>query len=387
MFMIDNHNDDANTPVVDLAQQLIACPSLTPDDAGCQTILRERLSQLGFECESMPFDRVNNLWARRGQEAPLLVFAGHTDVVPPGPDADWASPPFQPAIRDGYLYGRGAADMKSALAAMVVAVEQFIEDSPSHRGSIAFLITSDEEGPSVNGTQKVMETLQKRGEKIDYCLIGEPSSDTKMGDQIRIGRRGSLHGKLTIHGKQGHVAHPHLAKNPIHKSALALHDLAQMEWDKGNESFPPTTFQLTNIHSGTGAANVIPGHLEVLFNFRFGTAVTVPELKQRTEALLDKHELHYDIEWQVGAEPFLTKKGKLLTTVQKTLQEITGQQVKLSTGGGTSDGRFIAPTGAELVELGTSHATAHQVNESVSVKDLNLLTMTYKQIVKHLLTT
>lgn len=367
-----------------LAQQLISCPSLSPNDAGCQTILQARLSPLGFKCESLRFEDVDNLWARRGDQAPLVVFAGHTDVVPTGPETDWASQPFMPEVRAGYLYGRGASDMKGSVAAMIVAAEKFIQENPHFSGSIAFLITSDEEAAALNGTQKVIEVLQKRKEKIDYCIIGEPSSDKEVGDQIRVGRRGSLHGKLIIHGKQGHVAHPHLAKNPIHLSALALHDLAQMIWDKGNENFPPTTFQITNIHSGTGAANVIPGHLEVLFNFRFSTAVTVEELQKRTEAILDKYGLQYNIDWHIGGQPFLTKKGKLIAATQEAIKEITGLDVKLSTGGGTSDGRFIAPTGAEIVELGPSHATAHQVNESVKVEDLTILTTVYKKLLAHL---
>lgn len=367
-----------------LAQQLISCPSLSPNDAGCQAILQARLAPLGFKCEPLRFEDVDNLWARRGDQAPLVVFAGHTDVVPAGPETDWASQPFMPEIRSGYLYGRGASDMKGSVAAMVVAAEKFIQENPDFSGSIAFLITSDEEAAALNGTQKVIEVLQKRKEKIDYCIIGEPSSDKEVGDQIRVGRRGSLHGKLIIHGKQGHVAHPHLAKNPIHLSALALHDLAQMVWDKGNEDFPPTTFQITNIHSGTGAANVIPGHLEVLFNFRFSTAVTVEELKKRTEAILDKYGLQYNMDWHIGGQPFLTKKGKLITATQKAIKEITGLDVKLSTGGGTSDGRFIAPTGAEIVELGPSHATAHQVNESVKVQDLTTLTTVYKKLLAYL---
>src|SRR3990167_6456093 len=298
--------------IIELAKQLIACPSLSPDDAGCQPILIERLSRAGFKCESMRFGSVDNLWARRGNQAPLIVFAGHTDVVPPGLPSDWLSSPFQPAIRDEYLYGRGAADMKGALAAMVVAAESLIKKRPHFSGSMAFLLTSDEESHAINGTKKVIETLQKRGEKMDYCIIGEPSSEQRVGDQIRVGRRGSLHGKLLIKGKQGHVAHPHLALNPIHTSLLALHELSQIVWDEGNADFPPTTFQITNMHSGTGAANVIPGHLEVLFNFRFATAVTIKQLQERTEAIFQHHAINYKINWEVGAHPFLTKKGNLL---------------------------------------------------------------------------
>lgn len=368
------------TPVLELAQQLISCASLTPNDAGCQRIISERLAKAGFQCENLRFGDVDNLWARFGHSAPLLVFAGHTDVVPTGPESDWTSQPFLPEIREGHIYGRGACDMKGAVAAMVTAAEQFIKSKPDFNGSIAFLITSDEEGPAVDGTQRVMEVLQKRGEKIDYCIIGEPSSEQKTGDQIRIGRRGSLHGRLVVHGKQGHVAHPHLAQNPIHLAMAALHELAQTEWDKGNSNFPPTTFQISNIHSGTGAANVIPGHLDVLFNFRFSTAVTVEELQARVEKILGRHGLKFDVEWKTGALPFLTTKGKLIAATQKAVRELTGQEVKLSTGGGTSDGRFIAPTGAELVELGVSHATAHQVDECVRTDDLELLDRIYQKI-------
>lgn len=370
--------------VVTLAQQLLACPSITPDDAGCQTIIGQKLEQLGFQCESLRFADVDNLWARYGSETPLLVFAGHTDVVPAGPETEWISPPFQPTVRDGYLYARGASDMKGAIAAMMIAAEEFLQSHPHFPGSIAFLLTSDEEGPAINGTAKVMEILQQRGIKIDYCLIGEPSSDKQAGDQVRVGRRGSLHGKLTVHGKQGHVAHPQLAINPIHLSAPALHELALTEWDKGNEFYPPTTFQISNIHSGTGAANVIPGHIDILCNFRFSTAVTVEELQARTEAILRKHGLQYTIEWNTSAKPFLTKKGKLITATEQAIQKLTQQQVNLSTGGGTSDGRFIAPTGAEVVELGVINATAHHINECVSVEDLDKLAEIYHEILKQI---
>lgn len=373
------------TDVLALTKQLISCPSLTPEDGGCQKIIGDRLSKAGFKCEHLRFEDVDNLWARYGTQSPVFVFAGHTDVVPTGPEADWTSNPFLPDIRGDYLYGRGASDMKSAIAAMVVAAENFVKATPDFKGSIAFLITSDEEAHAINGTKKVMEWLQKKGEKIDYCIVGEPSSDSKLGDQIRVGRRGSLHGKLTIHGKQGHVAHPHLAQNPIHLAMLALHELAHTEWDKGNDDFPVTTFQMTNIHSGTGAKNVIPGHLEVLFNFRFSTAISVNELQKRTRAIFEKHGLNFDIEWEVGAEPFLTKKGKLISATQEAIKGVTGLEVKLSTGGGTSDGRFIAPTGAELVELGVSHATAHQVDECVRVTDLEKLPEVYEEILKKVL--
>jgi succinyl-diaminopimelate desuccinylase len=365
---------------LELAKALITRPSVTPNDAGCQELISKRLTAAGFHCESMRFGDVDNLWARYGRQTPLIVFAGHTDVVPTGPESEWQSPPFEPAIRDGYLYGRGAADMKGAIAAMLIAAEKFIQSQPQFHGSIAFLITSDEEGPAVNGTAKVMETLQKRGENIDYCIIGEPSSDQTIADQIRIGRRGSLHGRLRIHGKQGHVAHPHLAINPIHTSVLALHELASAEWDKGNEYYPPTTFQISNLHSGTGAANVIPGHLDALFNFRFSTAVTIVELQQRSEAILKKYGLKYDVDWQIGAEPFLTKKGNLIAAVEDAVRNITGRSTRLSTGGGTSDGRFIAPTGTEVVELGTLNATAHHINECVKTEDLHTLEIIYNKI-------
>lgn len=370
--------------LINLINQLIACPSVTPNDAGCQKIIIEHLEPVGFTFEQMSFDDVTNLWATCGNHSPLVVFAGHTDVVPSGPPADWLSAPFTPTIRDGYLYGRGAADMKAALAAMVIAAKRFIKENPTFPGTLGFLITSDEEGPSINGTQKVMETLSKRGIKIDYCVIGEPSTAQQIGDQIRIGRRGSLHGKLIVHGKQGHVAHPHLADNPIHKSLFALHELAQSEWDKGNEHFPPTTFQITNIRSGVGAKNVIPGHLEVLFNFRFSTAVTISQLKERTSAILNKNNLKFDIEWEIGAQPFITRRGKLIEAMQHAIKKIAGLNTKLSTGGGTSDGRFITPTGTEVVELGVSHATAHQVNENVKIEDIHMLTKIYQHVLKSL---
>lgn len=369
---------------IELAKQLIARPSVTPNDAGCQDIIRQRLERAGFKCENMPFGEVKNLWARYGDQTPLIVFIGHTDVVPTGPLSEWTSPPFEPEIRNDYLYGRGASDMKGGIAAMIVATENFLKANPVFNGSLAFLITSDEEGPAIDGTKRVVEVLQQRNIKIDYCIVGEPSTNKEIGDQIRIGRRGSLHGKLTAHGKQGHVANPQHAKNPIHLSALALHELAQTEWDKGNEHYPPTTFQISNIHSGTGAANVIPGHLEALINFRFSTAVTPQELKERTQALLVKHGLEYDIEWHVSADPFLTKLGKLISATQSAIKTVTGLDVNLSTGGGTSDGRFIASTGAEVIEMGVSNATAHHINECVKVADLEKLTLIYESILVHL---
>lgn len=370
--------------VIALSEALMRCPSVTPDDAGCQQIIKETLSPLGFACESMPFADVTNLWARYGTQGPLLVFAGHTDVVPPGPSEDWQSAAFAPEIRDGYLFGRGASDMKSAIAAMLVATQRFLSAYPEFEGSIAFLITSDEEAKAIHGTRKVLEALAAKDITIDYAVVGEPSSDQTVGDQIRIGRRGSLHGKLVAHGKQGHVAHPHLAHNPIHHAMAALHALAHTEWDQGNVDFPPTTLQITNINAGTGAANVIPGHLAALFNFRFSTAVTVAGLKERVHALLDDHGLKYDLEWEVGADPFLTHRGTLVSATQAAIQTVTGNTVKLSTGGGTSDARFIAKTGAEVVELGVSHATAHHVNECVRVSDVEALVQIYEALLKNI---
>jgi succinyl-diaminopimelate desuccinylase len=371
-------------PALSLAKQLIAKPSITPKDQGCLALISERLTPLGFQCESLRFGEVDNLWARYGDQTPLFVFAGHTDVVPPGPEAEWETPPFEPSVRDGKLYGRGSSDMKAAIAAMVVAVGQFIQHHPHFPGSIGFLLTSDEEGDAIHGTAKVIETLTARHEKIDYCLVGEPSSHLTLADQIRIGRRGSLHCKLHIHGKQGHVAHPHLADNPIHKSAAAIHELAYTTWDEGNAHYPPTSFQISNIQSGTGALNVIPGHLTLSSNFRFGTALTPEILKEKVTTILKKHELHFDLEWRLTAAPFLTNHGALITATQAAINAITGRDVKLSTGGGTSDGRFIAPTGAEVVELGVRHETAHQINEHIDIEDLVSLTQIYQAILEKL---
>ena len=375
----------ATSDVIELSQALLKEASITPHDANCQKILTEKLYRLGFRCESMRFHDVDNLWARYGQEEPLLVFAGHTDVVPTGPENLWASPPFAPQIREGKLYARGACDMKCNIAAMVVAIEAFLHQYPQFPGSIAFLITSDEEGPAIHGTRKVLEALMQRQEKITYCVVGEPSSDTTVGDQIRVGRRGSLHGHLIVKGKQGHVAHPHLAHNPIHHAALALHDLAHTVWDQGNEHFPPTTFQISNINAGTGAKNIIPGSLEVIFNFRFSTAVTPEQLQTRSETIFNHYGLEYTIEWEVSGYPFLTApESKLIAATVGAIETIIGTPPRLSTGGGTSDGRFIAQTGAEVVELGVSHATAHQIDECVSVEDLNKLVNIYIQLLKNL---
>lgn len=368
-----------------LTQKLIRCESVTPHDGGCQELISERLKRSNFRIEPMKFHDVKNLWARHGTASPLVVFAGHTDVVPTGPLDAWETPPFEPTIRDGFLYGRGAADMKSGLAAMIVAAENFIQKNPLFTGSIAFLITSDEEGASIHGTKRVVEALVNRNEKMDYCIIGEASSNKLLGDQIRIGRRGSLHGKLTIFGKQGHVAFPENAINPIHIIAPALKDLTSMKWDEGNDYFPATTFQISNIHSGTGAANVIPGTLELTFNFRFGTASSVEDLKKRVTHILEKHELQFDLQWDLSGQPFLTKQGKLIACVKKAIQDITRLDPQLSTGGGTSDGRFIAPTGTEVIELGPCNHTVHQVNECVSVADLEVLTQIYERALEKLL--
>lgn len=370
---------------LDLAKALIARPSVTPDDAGCQHLLAQRLEPLGFRIEHLPFGPVANLWARRGTTDPLFVFAGHTDVVPPGPLADWSSPPFAPEVRDGWLHGRGAADMKGSLAAMVTATERFVASHPNHDGSIAFLITSDEEGDAVDGTVKVVEALAARGEHIDWCLVGEPSSADRVGDTVKNGRRGSLNGRLIVHGTQGHVAYPHLAENPIHRAAPALAELAGIEWDQGNAFFPPTSFQISNIRAGTGANNVIPGQLEALFNLRFSTATTEATLRDRVETVLRQHGLRYTLHWALSGNPFLTPAGALVEAVQAAIRTTLGIEPQLSTSGGTSDGRFIAPTGAEVVELGPVNATIHQVNERVGVAELESLSSAYEAVLARLL--
>ena len=369
-----------------LACDLIARPSLTPDDAGCQEMLIERLSAIGFECETMVFDDVTNLWARRGSEAPLLAFAGHTDVVPTGPLDQWHSDPFEPEIRDGMLYGRGAADMKSSIAAMVVACERFVEQHSNHQGSVALLITSDEEAIAINGTVKVIETLEARGEKIDWALIGEPSSQARVGDVVKNGRRGSIGAKLVINGIQGHVAYPHKVDNPIHRAMPALHELARHEWDQGNSFFPPTSFQISNINSGTGAHNVVPGHAEVLFNLRYSTEIDAHKIIETTRSILDKHELDYDIDWSISGYPFLTPEGELVNAAQKAIKQHVGITPSLETTGGTSDGRFIAPTGAQVLELGPVNESIHKLNEHVSVDDLEQLSKIYETMLEQLLT-
>ncbi|MAM00584.1 MAG: succinyl-diaminopimelate desuccinylase [Alteromonadaceae bacterium] len=368
-----------------LAQALIRRESVTPDDAGCQAMLGERLEALGFSVERMRFGEVENIWARRGTAGPVLAFAGHTDVVPTGPLEDWDLPPFEATLEDGYLFGRGAADMKGSIAAYVTACERFIEQHPDHTGSLAFLITSDEEGPAADGTVKVIEALEGRGEKIDWCLIGEPSSTHSLGDVVKNGRRGSLHGYLTVKGIQGHVAYPHLAENPVHKAAPALGELAETVWDSGNEFFPATTFQITSVQAGTGS-NVIPGQLKVTFNFRYCTEVTADDLKERVRTILDRHGLRYELDWHLSGEPFLTERGPLVEAAVNAIVEVTGTETELSTSGGTSDGRFIAPTGAQVLELGPLNATIHKLNECVRVEDLDNLSLIYQRILERLLT-
>ena len=383
--MNDDAPDSTGDPVVELARELIRRPSLTPDDAGCQQLLGTRLAALGFVLESMRFGEVDNLWARLGTSGPLLVFAGHTDVVPTGDLDAWQRPPFRADVENGILHGRGAADMKGSLAAMVVAVEQQLRAGWQPNGSIGFLITSDEEGPAHDGTVRVMETLLARGERIDWCVVGEPSSGSVLGDVVRVGRRGSLNGKLRVRGIQGHVAYPHLARNPIHAALAPLHALAARSWDDGNEYFPPTSFQISNIHSGTGATNVVPGNLEALFNFRFCTEQTAETLKTAVHDALDASDLDYTIDWQLSGVPFLTRDGDLVAAVRAAILDVSGVEPELSTGGGTSDGRFIAPHGIELVELGPCNATIHQVDEQVPVAQLRALVDTYGGIIRRLL--
>lgn len=368
-----------------LTKDLISRPSVTPVDAGCQEVMIARLEAIGFVVERMRFGDVDNFWARRGDQHPVLAFAGHTDVVPSGPEANWDTPPFEPTEKDGYLYGRGAADMKGSLAAWVVALERFIEHHPDHKGSLALLITSDEEGPFVDGTTRVVDALEARKEKMDWCIVGEPSSSNKVGDTIKNGRRGSLTAEITAKGIQGHVAYPHLVDNPIHKAAPALAELANTEWDQGNDFFPPTSFQVANINGGTGASNVVPGQVKIQCNFRYSTEVTADQLVQRLEAILDSHQMDYDINWTYNGLPFLTAAGELVDACQAAIMQVADQQTELSTAGGTSDGRFIAPTGAQVVELGPCNATIHKLNECVKIADLEILTDIYTDIMRRLL--
>lgn len=376
-----NHSD-----TLEFSLQLLRQPSVTPIDHNCQNMMAERLAKIGFHIEPMRFEDVDNLWARRGTTSPVFCFAGHTDVVPTGNLEAWNSDPFAPEIRDGKLYGRGSADMKTALAAMVVASERFVSKHPDHKGSIAFLITSDEEGPSINGTVKVVETLEARNEKMTWCLVGEPSSTAQLGDIIKNGRRGSLNGVLTVKGKQGHVAYPHLAINPIHTASKAIAELCDTVWDQGNEYFPATSFQISNIQAGTGATNVVPGSMKVTFNFRYSTEVTADELKTRVLELLDRHGVDYEIEWTLSGLPFLTPVGELVNAAKTAIKNVTGVDAELSTSGGTSDGRFIAPTGTQVLELGVLNATIHQIDEHVNVADLEPLAEIYEQILQQLLT-
>jgi succinyl-diaminopimelate desuccinylase len=370
---------------LELCCELIRKPSVTPEDAGCQALMIERLHALNFNCTELPFGDVSNFWAEHGDQGPLLVFAGHTDVVPPGATDRWSSPPFEPTVHDGLLFGRGSADMKGSLAAMLIACEEFVAEQPNHPGRIGFLITSDEEGPAVDGTVKVLDYLRDRGESIDWCVVGEPASSATLGDAIKNGRRGSLGATLTVRGVQGHIAYPHLADNPIHRLLPALHALTSEVWDEGNAFFPATSMQVSNIKGGNGVTNIIPGEVEVVFNFRFSTEVSDEELRQRTESILEAHGLDYVIQWNLSGQPFLTPDGKLLDAAIASVLEVTGKAPELSTAGGTSDGRFIAPTGAQVVEVGPVNATIHKIDERVLASDLPRLAAIYKGILRRLL--
>ena len=371
---------------LELTQELMTRASVTPADEGCQDLMAGRLSRLGFEVERLRYGNVENLWARRGPPGPLLCFAGHTDVVPTGPLEEWHSDPFKPTIRDGLLYGRGAADMKSGLAAMITATEEFVDSAANPRGALAFLITSDEEGPSVDGTRRVVEMLRERGERIDWCIVGEPSSEQRIGDTIKIGRRGSLSGRLTVHGVQGHIAYPQLADNPLHRFAPALAELVTRVWDQGNAHFGATSFQVSNLNAGTGAPNVIPGELKALFNLRYSPVQSLAQLKRSVEEILDCHQVRYTLEWYLSGEPFYTPPGPLTDAVSAAIRAVTGEAPQLSTGGGTSDGRFIAPLGAAVVELGVVNASIHKVNECVRIDDIDRLHEMYLGAMRNLLT-
>lgn len=383
--MTDTDDASRRDQTLDILKDLVRRPSITPEDAGCQALIKNQLVTMGFECEDMPFGEVTNFWARRGNSGPLLCFAGHTDVVPPGPVEEWSSDPFEPVVRDESLYGRGAADMKASLAAMLVAIREFTEKHPEHEGSIALLITSDEEGPARDGTLKVVETLSARGEKIDWCVVGEPSSHREIGDVVRVGRRGSLSGTLTVRGIQGHVAYPHLADNPIRRIAPVLADLHAINWDDGNAHFPPTSFQVVRLQSDAGAVNVIPGTLTARFNFRYSTEWDHGALRLRVHEVFDGHELDYAIDWHLSGEPFLTRGGALVEAVGEAVREVTGTEPELSTGGGTSDGRFIAPSGADVVELGPVNASIHKIDEHVLIDDLPKLVRMYERVMEKLL--
>ena len=374
-----------STPVIELTKDLISRKSVTPEDAGCQDLISSRLGALGFNNETMVFEDTTNLWSRKGTQDPVFCFAGHTDVVPAGNLDLWDTPPYEPTIIDGMLYGRGAADMKGSLAAMIIATERFVADYPNHKGSITYLITSDEEGPFINGTTRVIDTLEARDEKITYCIVGEPSSTDLVGDIIKNGRRGSISGELTIHGKQGHVAYPEHVKNPIHSAMPALAELSQCEWDNGNDFFPATSFQISNINSGTGATNVVPGHITALFNLRYSTELTDQKIVDKVHSILDKYDFEYTIDWTFNGKPFITEPGPWLDAVTDAIETTMGKPTELSTAGGTSDGRFIAPTGAKVIELGPCNATIHQVNESVSCDDLNNLVDIYYQTLVNVL--
>jgi len=384
-YLSKSMNDVTTKPEIELLSDLIRRASITPDDAGCQQLLIERLEALGFECETMIFGDTTNLWARRGNDSPVLCFAGHTDVVPPGNIAEWSTDPFEPTIKDGLMYGRGAADMKSGLASMIAAIERFLQTHENHEGSIALLITSDEEGRARDGTLKVMETLTGRGETIDWCVIGEPSSQESLGDLIRVGRRGSLSGMLTVSGIQGHVAYPHLADNPIRRFAPVLAELHNIEWDQGNEYFPPTSFQVVNIQSGIGAPNVTPSELSARFNFRYSTEWEHESLQKRVHDVFDVHDLDYELSWHLSGKPFLTEQGKLTNAVVQAVAEIVGSEPELSTGGGTSDGRFISPAGVDVVELGPVSASIHKIDEHVNIDDVLRLTSMYQRIMELML--
>lgn len=374
-----------DSPVLSLLKNLVQRESVTPNDAGCQALLISRLEALGFTCETMIFEDTTNLWARKGSNSPLFCFAGHTDVVPSGPEHLWKYPPFSPTVDNGYLYGRGTADMKSGVAAFIIAVEQFLDSHDEHSGSIALLITSDEEGPFINGTTRVIDVLEARNEKIDYCIVGEPSSTSKVGDVIKNGRRGSLTADLTVIGKQGHVAYPHLVKNPIHSSLLVLDDLAKTQWDAGNQYFPATSFQITNINAGTGATNIVPADLKVQFNFRYSTELTAQKIIAKVEKQITAHKINFNIDWTYNGSPFITEPGSLTDAVALAVKEITGITTELSTSGGTSDARFIAPTGAQVIELGPCNKTIHQINECINIKDVETLVDIYQRTLEKLL--